>query len=74
MTLLLRKVQWWLRRRRKEAELREELQFHLSEDIEEHEADGVPPDEARSAARRDLGNATLVREDARALWSWILLE
>ena len=27
---LIRKVQWWLRRRRKEAELEEELQFHLA--------------------------------------------
>jgi hypothetical protein len=26
------------------------------------------------AARRDLGNATLVREDARVFWSWTLLE
>ncbi|MGH9370767.1 MAG: ABC transporter permease, partial [Vicinamibacterales bacterium] len=74
MTSLLRKVQWWLRRRRKEEELREELQFHLSEEIDERRADGLPPDEATWAARRDPGNATLVREDARTLWSWILLE
>ena len=28
----------------------------------------------RWAARRDLGNVTLLREDTRTLWSWILLE
>ena len=28
----------------------------------------------RWAARRDLGNVTLLREDARTLWSWMLLE
>ena len=74
MTSLFRKVQWWLQRRRKEDELREELQFHLAEEIDERQADGSPADEATWAARRDLGNATLVREDARTLWSWVLLE
>jgi predicted permease len=74
MTALFRKMRWWLQRRRKEDELREELQFHLAEETEERQADGLPPDEARWKARRDLGNATLVREDARTVWSWILIE
>jgi predicted permease len=68
------KPAWWLRRRQKEQDLREELEFHLSEEAEEREAGGLPRDEARSAARRDLGNATLLREDTRALWTWSLLE
>ena len=33
MTSLFRKFTWWLQRRRKEAELREELQFHLAEEV-----------------------------------------
>jgi macrolide transport system ATP-binding/permease protein len=74
MTTLFRKVQWWLQRRRKEDDLREELQFHLAEEIDERQAGGLPADEATWAARRDLGNATLVREDARTLWSWVWLE
>ena len=74
MIPLFRKVQWWLKGRRKEDELREELQFHLAEEMEERRADGLPDDEATWAARRDLGNATLLREDARTLWSWLLLE
>jgi predicted permease len=74
MTPLLRKITWWLQRRRKETELREELQFHLAEEMDERRAGGLSEDEARWAARRDLGNATLLREDARALWSWVLLE
>ena len=74
MTSLFRKFTWWLQRRRKEDELREELQFHLAEEADERQADGLPEDEARWAARRDLGNVTLLREDARTLWSWILLE
>src|SRR3954470_21936774 len=74
MTSLFRKAQWWLQRRRKEQELHEELEFHLAEEIGERQADGLSADEAKWAARRDLGNATLLREDARTLWSWILLE
>src|SRR6266850_520912 len=74
MTSLFRKFTWWMRRRRKEDELREELQFHLAEEAEERQADGLPEDQARWAARRDLGNVTLLREDTRALWTWTPLE
>ncbi len=74
MTPLFRKLTWWLQRRRKEDELREELEFHLAEEAGERQADGLPEDQARWAARRDLGNVTLLREDTRPLWSWILLE
>jgi len=31
-------------------------------------------DEARRAARKDLGNLAIVREDTRAAWTWRLLE
>src|SRR5262245_12340168 len=74
MTSLFRKVRWWLQRRRREEELRAELQFHLAEEIAQRRADGLPADEATWAARRDLGNVTLAREDARMVWSWVLLE
>jgi macrolide transport system ATP-binding/permease protein len=74
MTSLFRKFTWWLQRRRKEDELREELTFHLAEEAGERQANGLSEDEARWAARRDLGNVTLLREDTRTLWSWILLE
>ena len=74
MTSLFRKFTWWLQRRRKEHELREELQFHLAEEAGERHADGLTEDEARWAARRDLGNVTLLQENTRSLWSWILLE
>jgi macrolide transport system ATP-binding/permease protein len=70
MTSLLRRFRWWLQRRRKENELREELQFHLAREAEERRADGMTEDEAWWAARRDLGNETRLREDARALWTW----
>ena len=74
MTPLFRKFTWWVQRRRKEDELREELQFHLAEEADLRQADGLPEDHAEWAARRDLGNVTLLQEDTRTLWTWILLE
>ena len=74
MSAFFRKVRWLAQRRRKDEELREELQFHLDEEAEQREAEGLPKDQARSAAYRDLGNATLLRETTRALWTWTLLE
>src|SRR4051812_44358234 len=74
MTLPLRKMRWWLQRRQREEDLREELQFHLAAETAERQAAGSSEREAIAAARRELGNTTAVREDARTLWSWILLE
>src|SRR5512138_1612823 len=74
MTSLFRKFTWWLQRRRRERELDEELRFHLEEEREEQRASGLPASQAAWAARRDLGNLTLLREDTRALWSWTPLE
>ena len=47
MTSFFRKLAWWRQRRRKEDELREELQFHLEEEADERQADGLPEDEAQ---------------------------
>src|SRR5580765_5014943 len=74
MTPFLRKLSWLARRRQKEAELQEELQFHLDEDTEERADEGVSMDDARRAARRQLGSLAIVREDTRAAWTWTLLE
>ena len=70
MTSLLRRLTWWLQRPRKEAELGEELQFHLDQELLERGDAGLAGDEARWAARRDLGNEALLREDIRTLWTW----
>ena len=74
MMALLRRLAWWLRGRRKEDELREELAFHLSEEAAERQASGLQADQARWAAQRDLGNEARVREEARAIWTWRPLE
>ena len=53
MTSMFRKLAWWVRRRQKEEELREELQFHLEEEAAERRDDGLPHDQAKWAAHRD---------------------
>jgi macrolide transport system ATP-binding/permease protein len=74
MRSFFRRLHWLLQRRRREAELREELQFHLEEEAEQHQAEGLPEERARCAARRELGNLSLLQEDTRAVWGWTILE
>jgi macrolide transport system ATP-binding/permease protein len=74
MKTFLRKLHWLKQRRRKEEELNEELQFHLSEETEQRQAEGFASEAALRAARLDLGNLTLLREETRAAWSWTVWE
>jgi putative ABC transport system permease protein len=74
MNSFLRKLRWLAQRSDKEAELREEMQFHLEEEAERCQEDGLGEDEARWAAHRELGNLALVEENTRAAWGWARLE
>jgi putative ABC transport system permease protein len=74
MNFFFRKLRWLTRRSGKEAELSEELQFHLQEEADQRQGDGLTEEAARWAARRELGNLTLVEEDTRATWCWVRLE
>ena len=67
-------MQMLLHRRREGARLNVELQFHLDRQIEENQAAGMHPEEARRAAMRMFGNPLLLREQARANWSWAWLD
>jgi putative ABC transport system permease protein len=53
------------RRRRLDAELASELEFHLERLEAEHRARGLSPDEARRAARLDMGGITRLTEEYR---------
>jgi putative ABC transport system permease protein len=74
LNALIRKLNWFLHRSDKEADLRAELQFHLEEEAEQIQTDGMTPQEARFAARRKFGNPGLIAEDARALWIPVWLD
>jgi putative ABC transport system permease protein len=74
MRSFFRRLRWLTQRRDRELELRKELQFHLQEETEARREQGLTGDEARIAARRELGNLTLVEEDTRTAWGWTRFE
>jgi predicted permease len=55
-------------------QLQNELSFHLDRQVAENLAAGMSREEARKAAMRSFGDPGLVREQARATWSWHGLE
>jgi hypothetical protein len=57
-----------MRHTRELASLDREMRDHLEREIQENIARGMSLDEARRAALRKFGNATLVAEDARRVW------
>jgi putative ABC transport system permease protein len=74
MNSFFRKLRWLTRRSDKETELHAELQFHLEEEAEQRQGDGLTEEAARWAARRELGNLALVAENTRTRWGWTGLE
>ena len=62
------------RRARRDAELEEEIAGHLAMAARERGARGETPADARYAARREFGNATLVKEVTRQTWGGAWLE
>ncbi|HJS75273.1 MAG TPA: ABC transporter permease [Vicinamibacteria bacterium] len=66
MRLGLQRLGALLGRRRFEAELDEEIRFHLEMEVEKNLARGMDPAEARLAAVRSFGGVAGVKEDVRA--------
>ena len=67
ITRLVASLRGLFRRRRIDGEIAEELRDHLEREIEAHRARGVPPEEARRLALRDLGGLTQTIESTRAV-------
>jgi hypothetical protein len=64
---------WW-RIGKRDADLERELRSDLELEEEEQRENGLPPEEARYAAKRAFGNPGLIREQTRAVWSWNWME
>jgi predicted permease len=60
---------WWLWRKR-EKELEKEIQHHLRMAAADRMERGASARDAESAARREFGNAGLVKEVTRDTWGW----
>jgi hypothetical protein len=71
---LLRRIAYWFRHGRHEAGLAEEMEFHRAMTQRDLEQQGMTPQDAGHAVRRQLGNVTLMREESRAVWIWPWLE
>lgn len=65
----LRKLFYWLRSRREQAALREELEFHRAEVQRQLESRGLDVSKAAAESRRAMGNMTLAREESRDAWA-----
>lgn len=74
MLKIARKIVHILGYRRADRDLVDEMEFHRALTQQHLEESGVPPLDAACASRRALGNTTLAREDARAVWIWPWLE
>jgi putative ABC transport system permease protein len=64
----------WFRREKWDAERARELDAHLEIETAENVTRGMPAEEARLAARRKLGNRTLIREEIYRMNTITLLE
>jgi len=64
---------FWHRQKR-ESELEEELQSHLQMAAQDRTDRGETPEQARGAARRELGNVGLIKEVTREMWGWASVE
>ena len=60
-------LSFWHRQKR-ERELDEELQSHLQMAAQDRADRGETPEQARRAARRELGNVGLIKEVTREMW------
>jgi predicted permease len=69
-----RRSAFFFRRGEFQRDLREEMDEHVRMKQKDLTGEGMPPDEALSAARRKFGNALLLREQSRDAWGFRWLE
>jgi len=69
-----RKLLSLLGRSQRDAEIQDEIAFHLEEESAQRQAAGLSSEAARYAARRDLGSVARVQEETRAAWGFTLLD
>ena len=76
MSIRQRLESWlpWRWRRGREEDLERELRDHLDLEAEEQQGAGLSSEEASYAARRALGNTTLIKEEVRMTWGFQWLE
>jgi predicted permease len=71
---LLRRLWMLMRRQQFDADLNEEMRLHVELREQEQIQAGLSPREARQAASRRFGNATVLKEKSHMKWGWDWLE
>jgi len=71
---IVRRLAYWLRLSSHHADLVNEVEFHRALVEQDLITRGMSPAAARIEARRTMGNDTVMREEARAVWLWPSLE
>jgi putative ABC transport system permease protein len=71
---LWRRVVFFLRRGEFHRELEEEMEHHVEMKAEARRRQGLSPEDARRAARRQFGNTLLLRERSGDEWGWGAIE
>jgi putative ABC transport system permease protein len=66
-------MRWWQIGKRHN-DLERELQSDLELEEEEQRERGLPPEEARRAARRAFGNEALIKDQTHEAWGWAPFE
>jgi hypothetical protein len=74
MRRIFRRIGYLLQRHDREAELREEIEFHRAMAERDLEASGVPSPRAANMAHRALGSVMLAEDRARDVWLWPWLQ
>ena len=69
-----KRLRSFLRREKLDAELDDELQFHLDQRTQDFIDEGMTPREARYAARRAFGNVCSLKEETRDAWGFRFVE
>src|SRR5271170_6444471 len=69
-----RRIKMFLQRGQFDANLEEEMQLHVELRRQQQIEAGVPPEAARSAARRLFGNEAAIKEKSHMSWGWNWLE
>jgi putative ABC transport system permease protein len=64
----------WDDREKRKKELHEEIASHLQMSARDREARGESPEQAGAAARRELGNESVVQDVTHDQWAWTWVE
>ena len=74
LTRNITKLRAIFRTREIDNDLDAEIRSHLDMETDDNLENGMNPDQARHAANRAFGNATLVKDDSRSAWIYRWIE